>query len=161
MIDETDRQILAILQDDSRTSNAEIARQVGMAPSGTLERLRKLEKRNIVRGYEARLCPRALGVDLLAFVFVRTDERVGEWPTAHRLAEVPEVQEVHHVAGEDCYLVKVRVRDTEELGRLLREDFSQIETIRSTRTTIVLETIKETLHLPVGAADEAGAEADA
>jgi Lrp/AsnC family leucine-responsive transcriptional regulator len=60
------------------------------------------------------------------------------------------VQELHHVAGEDCYLVKVRVGDAAELGRFLREKVGVIESVGSTRTTIVLETIKETAKLPLG-----------
>ncbi len=63
------------------------------------------------------------------------------------------MQELHHVAGEDCYLLKVRVSDTEELGRLLREKVGVIEAVRSTRTTVVLETIKETSRLPLPPAE--------
>jgi Lrp/AsnC family transcriptional regulator, leucine-responsive regulatory protein len=148
MIDETDRQILDILQKDARTSNAEVARRVGMAPSAVFERIRKLEERGVITGYTARLDPHALGLGLLAFVFVRSDEKLGAPETEARLAEVPEAQEVHHIAGEDCFLVKVRAADTESLGRLLRERFGAIETVRSTKTTIVLQTIKETLELP-------------
>jgi Lrp/AsnC family leucine-responsive transcriptional regulator len=74
---------------------------------------------------------------------------VGERETAQRLADLPEVQEVHHIAGEDCYLVKVRARDTEALGRLLRERFGAVPSVRSTRTTIVLETVKESSRLPL------------
>jgi Lrp/AsnC family leucine-responsive transcriptional regulator len=151
MIDDTDRQILAILQDNARTSNAEVARRVGMAPSAVLERIRKLEERGVIRGYTAKLSPRALERGLVAFVFVRADEPVGRCETGEVLAALPEVQEVHHVAGEDCYLVKVRVADTESLGRLLRDRFGAIATVRSTRTTIVLETVKETSKLPVEA----------
>ena len=148
MIDETDRQILDILQKDARTSNAEVARRVGMAPSAVFERIRKLEERGVITGYTARLDPHALGLGLLAFVLVRSDEKLGAPETEARLAEIPEVQEVHHIAGEDCFLVKVRAADTESLGRLLRERFGAIETVRSTKTTIVLQTIKETLELP-------------
>lgn len=149
IFDEVDTKIVAILQENARTTNAEIARRVEMAPSGVLERIRKLETRGLVTGYEARVDPRALDLSLLAFIFVRTEERVGSGETAARLATVPEVLEVHHIAGEDCYLVKVRARDTEDLGRLLRESFGVIETVRSTRTTIVLETIKESARLPI------------
>lgn len=147
MIDETDRIILDNLQHNARISNAEIARGVGMAPSAVAERIRKLEERGVIDGYAARLRGRALGLRLLAFVFVRAEEGVGAGDTGQLLAAVPEVQEVHHVAGEDCYLVKVRARDTEDLGRLLRERFGAIGSIRSTRTTIVLETLKETGEL--------------
>lgn len=149
MLDEVDREILALLQENARISNAEIARTVGMAPSATLERLRKLEERGVVRGYEPRLDPAALGLGLIAFVFVRSDESPGALGTAEALAAVPEVQEVHHIAGEDCFLAKVRARDTADLARVLRERLGPIESIRATRTTIVLETVKETARLPL------------
>ena len=111
MIDETDRQILSILQQNARTSNAEIARQVAMAPSAVLERIRRLETRGVIQGYEARINPEALGLDVLAFVFVRSTDFDGEAKTAELLADIPEVQEVHHIAGEDCFLLKVRAPD--------------------------------------------------
>jgi Lrp/AsnC family leucine-responsive transcriptional regulator len=148
-LDEIDTQILNILQSDARTSNADLARQVGMAPSGVLERVRKLEERGTIRGYEARLDARALGAGLLAFTFVRADEPVGAPVTEAALAAIPEVQEVHNVAGEDCYLVKLRVADTAALQRVLRDRIGAIPTVRSTRTTIVLSTIKETGSIPV------------
>lgn len=151
MIDDIDRKILTILQQNARTSNAEVARQVGMAPSAIYERIRKLEERGVIAGYAVRLDPGMLDRGLLAFVFVRTDEPIGVPETARRLAGIPEVQEVHHVAGEDCYLVKVRVADTDALGRLLRERFGGIPTVRSTRTTIVLGTVKETTTLALDA----------
>ena len=149
MIDKIDKNILTIIQENARTPNAEIARQVGMAPSAILERIRKLEERGLIRGYTVQLDPRALGLKLLAYVFVRSDDRVSKINTSTKLMEIPEVQEVHHIAGEDCYLVKVRTADPESLGRLLREDFGAIKSIVSTRTTIVLETIKETTALPL------------
>jgi Lrp/AsnC family leucine-responsive transcriptional regulator len=148
MIDDIDRQILALLQENARIPNAEIARQVGMAPSAILERIRKLEERGVIQGYAVRINPDAFGLGLMAYVFVRADERAGATTTAEEMARIPEVQEIHHVAGEDCFLVKVRVRGTRELGALLRDGFGAIETIRSTRSTIVLDTVKETTALP-------------
>lgn len=148
MIDEMDIRIVEILQQNARTPNAEIARQVGMAPSAILERIRKLEERGVIEGYSARVNPEAYGLALTAFVFVRADERAGAPLTGERLAEIPEVQEVHHVAGEDCFLVKVRVAGTRAMGRLLQERLGAIDTISSTRSTIVLETVKETSVLP-------------
>ena len=153
MNDEIDTKILTILQENSRTSNAEIARQIGMAPSAVFERIRKLEAQGVIRGYEARLQPQALGLSLLAFVFVRTDDR-GSMETGKKLALIPGVQEVHDIAGEDCYLVKVRAANTEALGRLLRDQFGTIPSLRSTRTTIVLSTAKETAQLPLDSGAE-------
>lgn len=148
MIDEIDAKILTILQSDARTSNAQIARDVGMAPSAILERIRKLETRGVIRGYSVRLDPGALGLPLLAFVFVRSDELAGSEEVGMRIAEIPEVEEVHHVAGEDCYLVKVRAADAQALGRMLRERFGPLGAIR-TRTTIVLETVRDGDPLPI------------
>jgi Lrp/AsnC family transcriptional regulator, leucine-responsive regulatory protein len=147
-IDETDRRIIEILQAEARTPNAEIARQIGMAPSAIHERIRKLEERGIIEGYVAKIHPRALGAGLLAFVFVHSSERIGAPQTAKALADIPEVLEVHHVAGEDCFLVKVRTADTNALGELLNSRFGEIHTIDSTRTTIVLGTVKETTRIP-------------
>jgi Lrp/AsnC family transcriptional regulator, leucine-responsive regulatory protein len=148
-MDAVDRKILNILQSDARIPNAELARQVGMAPSAVLERVRKLEERGVIRGYEARLDPRALEYGLLAFVLVRSDERVGHPDTEAALARIPEVQEVHHVAGQDCFLLKVRTANTDALQSLLRDQIGAIATVRSTNTTIVLQNVKEVATIPV------------
>ncbi|MBF0529714.1 MAG: Lrp/AsnC family transcriptional regulator [Deltaproteobacteria bacterium] len=143
-IDNIDYKILSILQKNARTSNAEIARQIGMAPSAVLERIRKLEQRKVILGYEARVNAKLLGHGLTAFTFVRNEDKVGGTETETMLAAFPEVVEVHYTAGQDSYLVKVRVADTEGLSKLLKT-FGQIPTARDTRSTIVLSTVKETL----------------
>jgi len=148
-MDEIDQHILTMLQENARISNAEISRQVGMVPSGVLERIRKLEERGLLEGYTAKVNAKKAGLRLLAFIFVRTEEKVGVVTSAQALAQIPEVLEVHHIAGEDCYLAKVRVADTEALSHLIKTKIGQIETITSTRTTIVLETVKETSNLPL------------
>jgi Lrp/AsnC family leucine-responsive transcriptional regulator len=145
---------MLILQSNARTSNAEIARRVGLAPSAIFERIRKLEEKRLITGFTAKLDARQLGFGLIAFVFVKTDERAGATDAGVELAAIPEVLEVHNVAGEDCYLVKVRVADTEALGTLLRERLGAIPSVRSTRTTIVLQTTKETSEIPLTATAE-------
>ena len=151
MLDTLDRAILAILQENARTANTEISRRVGLAPSAVLERIRKLERSGVIRGYEPRIDPHALDAGLVAFVFVHAEERIGGLEAGREIARLPEVQEVHQIAGEDCYLVKVRVASTEALGTLLREGIGTVKTIRSTRTTIVLSTLKEHAPIPTGA----------
>ncbi len=76
MLDGIDQLILKIVQEDGRVTNADLARQVGLTPSAALERVRKLEGRGVIQGYEARLNPRALGAGRPAFVFVRAEERL-------------------------------------------------------------------------------------
>ncbi len=150
MIDDIDAKIAKIVQENGRIANSEIARQIGMAPSAILERIRKLEAQGVIRSYKAQLNPRDLGLDLLAFIFIRVNVSFADGTLGAQLSEVQEVQEIHHVAGEDCYLVKVRVANTEALGRLLREKIGCLQAVTSTRTTIVLETLKETTDLPIG-----------
>lgn len=161
-MDEKDARILEILQQDGRVTNVELARAVELTPSATLERVRKLEERGLIRGYMARLDPQALGLGLVAFIFARVDNienAIGEADnTAEHLAALPSVQELHHLAGEDCFLVKVRARDTDDLYRILKDEIGQFKNIRSTRTTIVLKTVKETAHLAVNRRDGARSE---
>ena len=120
-LDPIDYQILDQLQANARETQVDIARAVGLAPSAVLERIRKLESRGIVKGYAAQVNPRALGLGLLAFVAVRSEEASSDQSIARALADCPEVLEVHHVAGDDCYLIKVRARDAEHLGMLLQD----------------------------------------
>ncbi len=148
-MDKIDLKILSIVQGEARISNAEISRKLKMAPSAVLERIRKLEEKGIITGYETRLNPKVLNNGLAAFIFVRETEDRENRNTAEKLAKLPEVLEVHHVAGEDCLLVKVRTKDTDHLERLLTKDFSAIKSILSTRTTIVLSTTKESTTIPL------------
>lgn len=147
MIDDIDKDILNMIQQDGRISNAEIARKVNLAPSAVLERVRKLEERKVIRGYAATVDAKQVGFGLTAFVSVKTNE-CGDG-TDELLAQIPEVLEVHDVAGEDSYLLKVRASDPEDLAVLLREKLKSIPTVISTRTTVVLHTVKETTALPL------------
>jgi len=153
-VDGLDLQILDFLQTNARNTQADIARAIGLAPSGVLERIRKLEAKGIIRGYLADIDPRVVGLGMLAFVAVRSDEVVSDDRIARALAETPEVLEVHLTAGDDCYLVKVRCRDAEHLGQLLRTRIGRIAGVKSTRSTIVLETVKETSRLPLPRREE-------
>ncbi len=151
IIDELDAGILELLQQNARITQADIAKAVGLAPSAVLERMRKLEAKGAIREYAAAIDPHIAELPLLAFVSVRTSEYGPEQPSAQALARIPEVLEVHHVAGDDCYLLKVRARDAEHLGQLLRQQIAAVPHVTSTRTTVVLGTTKETIRLPIGA----------
>lgn len=143
MLDDTDLRILQLLQRDARIANAAIARDVELAPSAVFQRIRKLENEGVIQGYHARLDPGVLEQGLLAFITVQTGEGARALETAQLLASVPEVLEVHRVVGDDCFFLKVRVRDTQALGALLDEKIQTLPPVASTRTTIVLSTAKE------------------
>ena len=155
MIDDTDKKILRILQEKARIPNVEVSRQVGMAPSAVLERIRKLEKNGIIDGYEVRLNPERLMRSLAAFLFVAADLRKSDIARVGKaLGEIPEIQEVHFVSGADCFIVKTRTVDAKALERLIEERIFAVEGVRSVRTNIVMSSHKETLRMPLDSLDE-------
>ena len=98
MIDEISLKILKILQEKARIPNVEVARQVGLAPSAVLERIRKLEKQGFIDGYEVRLSPKRFAKSMVAFVNVKLKKLGDEIRVGQKLSLIPEVQEVHYVA---------------------------------------------------------------
>src|SRR5476651_2862335 len=120
VLDKTDLHILRLMQQNARISNADLARELGMAPSGVLERVKKLEQKNVIQQYTTPINPVALQQKMLAFIFMKAAEGPGSDHTTRELAKIPEVQEVHHIAGDDCYLVKIRTYDSASLMLLMR-----------------------------------------
>lgn len=148
-LDATDLKIMRLMQDNARINNADIARELGMAPSGILERVKKLENKQVILAYHAKINPMAVGQKLLSYMFIKTVDIIGDETVGRQLAEIPEVLEVHDIAGEDGYLIKVRTSDNQGLVELMRQHLSKIGGITSTRTTIVLQTIKEEQNIVI------------
>lgn len=148
MLDTIGLEILNILQKKARIPNIEVSRQVGLAPSAVLERIRKMEKQGIIDGYEVRLNPERFNRSQVAFVHIKTNPAMCD-QVGNQLSLIPEVQEVHFVSGNDCYLIKVRSADTATLGQLLQEKITTIEGVLSTSTETVLTTVKETSQIPL------------
>ncbi|HLK27737.1 MAG TPA: Lrp/AsnC family transcriptional regulator [Puia sp.] len=148
-IDLIDLKILAELQSDACLRNAALAKKLGMAPSAVLERVKKLEQKGIIKAYATRISPDAIGLTLLAFIFIKSSEGPGNASVSKQLAKIPDVLELHHIAGEDCYLLKVRAKDPLSLIHFMREKIGKISGILSTKSTIVLETLKEDNYLPI------------
>ena len=117
------------------------------------QRIRKLEENGYIRGYTARLDPKRLGYGLTAFVRIQTGTGARAPEVTRELAAIPEVTEIHRVVGEDCFFLKVRVADPEALEDLLDHRIQPLDSVASTRTTIVLSTGKETLALPLPSPD--------
>lgn len=148
MLDNTSLEILKILQEKARIPNIEVSRQVGLAPSAVLERIRKMEKQGIIDGYEVRLNPQQFSHSQVAFIYVTTSGGKSE-AVGKKLAKMQDIQEVHFVSGRDCYLVKARISDTESLGRLLQNTIAKIDGVVATATETVLFTVKETARIPL------------
>ena len=153
-LDAIDRRILRLLREDGRMSHAAIAKTVGLSGPAVHDRVRKLEAAGIISGYAAVLDPVALDRSHMAFVMVTLSdgsEFAIDEPIVARICEEPDVLEFHRIAGQDCYLVKVRTATNKDLEQLLR----RIRTIRGvarTRTTIVLSTELE--HPSISVPDE-------
>ncbi|MEO1154615.1 MAG: Lrp/AsnC family transcriptional regulator [Pseudomonadota bacterium] len=143
MIDAKDKQILSLLLEDAAISKADIARQVGLAPSAISERVRRLEAHGVIHGYEVRLNPHALGKPLLAFVFVTDAKPSLGFDTAAALSGVTGLEELHKIAGDDCYLLKIRASGTDELNEIIETQINPVQSVTRVRTTIVLSAVAE------------------
>ncbi|WP_420642794.1 Lrp/AsnC family transcriptional regulator [Candidatus Leptofilum sp.] len=152
MIDETDAQILDLLQQDGRLSNAAIAEQVGLTTSTVFERVKKLERKGFIQKYVAVVDPQKLGKPITAFIRLVIGTAPGEDYAACKqdfvdqcLAE-PDILECHSVAGEECYLLKVRVANTGELEKLL-ERLRTYTLVAKSTSSIVMSTFKEEMRI--------------
>jgi Lrp/AsnC family leucine-responsive transcriptional regulator len=116
--DGTDARLLAELQQDARLTNAELGRRVSLSAPAVAERLRRLERDGVITGYRAEVDPKALGYSLGAIIRIRPSAR--QLPKVAELArETPEVVECHRITGEDCFFMRLHVRDVEHLEELL------------------------------------------
>ncbi|MGQ9367301.1 Lrp/AsnC family transcriptional regulator [Azospirillum sp. ST 5-10] len=148
-MDDIDRMIIAHIQAEGRASYAEIGAVAGLSVSAVNERLKKLQAAGIVTGWGARVAPRPLGLDVLAFVQVLLDRPERDAPFREAMLAAPAVQECHHVTGEWSYLLKVRVRDTAALERFLGDTLKVLPGVVRSHTVIALSSPKETSVLPV------------
>lgn len=147
MIDDIDQHIILLLQEDARLSNAALGEAVGLTASTVYERVKKLEKKGIIKGYVAVIDAEAVGKPILAFVRIN----VGTIPNGYLesksdvmsvCATEPDVLECHSVAGEDCYILKVRAASPKDLEKLIEHIRCNVNVSRSV-TNIVLSTYKE------------------
>jgi Lrp/AsnC family transcriptional regulator, leucine-responsive regulatory protein len=153
-LDAKDRRILALVQRDGKMSQATIAKHVGLSTAAVNERLKKLELAGVIRRFCALVDPRAVGMQVTAFIEVFIDHPRYEEPFFKRMLDLDEVQECHHITGEFSVLLKVRVRDMESLQKLVISQLNGTEGVRQTRTVMVLSTVKEESYIATGAKGE-------
>ena len=149
-MDANDTKTIVRLQEHGRESWASLGELLGVTGPAAAERVRKLETQGVIRGYTANIDPAAVGIGLTAFVAVSLDRPRHRRAFLDRVASLAEVQECHHVAGDDDFLLKVRCIDAEHLDHVLSNELKGVDGVARTRTTIVLRTMKETTALPLG-----------
>ena len=150
-IDELDRRLLALLQDNARRSSAELARKLKLSAPGLQKRLRKLENRGVIQRYATLVNREKVGLDLLCFVHImlahHRPESIKRFP--ERIKGMREVLECHFLTGEFDYLLKVVVADHEDLERFLFERLMRVSGVDRTRTSMVVREVKSTTALPL------------
>ena len=137
-MEDIDRAIVAALIDDGRVSYTDLAEKVGLSVSAVHQRVRRLEGRGVINGYAARVSYPAVGLPLTAFIAIRPVDAAAPDDAPERLAHLPEIEACYSVAGEDFYLLLVRVGGPTDLERLLQEVRTAANV--TTRTTVVLST---------------------
>jgi len=148
-LDDINIQILRLLQEDGRISNAELAQRVGLAPPTVLRRVKLLEERGYIKGYAALVDPLALGLTVTAFIFVETAAGCNLSETETFLVKLPGLQEIHHLIGEWCFLLKVRTASPQTLEHLVYQRLRNHPHVRRTLTTLATSSPFETTVLPL------------
>lgn len=137
-MEDLDRRIVELLTRDGRMSFTDLGRATGLSTSAVHQRVRRLEQRGVIKGYTAVVDADAIGLPLTAFVSVKPIDPSGPDDTPERLADLPEIEACHSVAGDENYILKVRVGTPGDLERLLATIRAKANV--STRTTVVLST---------------------
>src|SRR5262249_31656313 len=148
-MDQMDRKIIRLLAASGRLSWADLAAELDLSPPAAAERVRKLEQRGIIRGYTALLDAELVGAGVPAVVAVRLERPRHRAAFLARVAELDAILECHHVAGDDDYLLKVRVAGLRALEQLISDELKGLAGIAGTRTQVALSTVKETPTPPV------------
>ncbi|MFD6140506.1 Lrp/AsnC family transcriptional regulator [Promicromonospora sp. NPDC060271] len=141
-MDDVDRELLKLLQQDAGMPYAALGKAVGLSAGAAHDRVRKLRERGVIRRTTIEIDPRAVGRGVLAFVMVDANAWMGDASTREALARIAEIEEAHIVAGSASVLVKVRTASTEELQQALRRIFG-VDGVTGTDAIVVLETFFE------------------
>jgi Lrp/AsnC family transcriptional regulator, leucine-responsive regulatory protein len=151
-LDDIDRRLLGLLQEDDRVALAELSKALGVPASTLNDRIKRLVRRGIIAGFQARLSSEALGLNLLAFMLVSWSNPKVEPIFLKKMKASPAVLECHHVTGTWNYLLKVRVATTRDLEKFLAETVKAVDGIERTETLITLSSAKETWKVDVSRA---------
>jgi len=150
-LDSKDIQLLDKLQENSRITNTELARHVGLSPSSTLERVKKLETSGLIDKYITLLNPRLAGYGCFTYVEVKL-ARHGETPVEDffkSIADIPEVLECHHITGEADFLLKIATKDIPSYEDLILHQLSALPNVQNLKTSVVLSTFKQETRLVI------------
>lgn len=144
-----DNKIIRALMSNGRITWAELAGLLGLSSPATADRVRRLEEQGIIKGYTALIDAESAGYGLAALIAVSLERPAHRQAFLELVHQLPEIQECHHTAGDDDYILKIRCRGTRDLDRIINEELKNLPGIVRTRTTIILGTVKETPNVPL------------
>ena len=152
-LDDLDRRLLELLQRHGRATSVELARRLGLSPPGLQRRMRRLEAVGVIRGYTTLVDREAVGLDLLCFVEVKLAHHRPDCVARFRdeVQAIPEVLECHYLTGESDYLIKIVVPNHKALETVLFEGLMRIDGVDRIHTSIVVNEVKASTALPLGA----------
>lgn len=148
LLESLDMKAINLLLRNGRATWAELGQHLGLSAPSAADRVHKLEHRGVIRGYAALVDPASVGYPLTAYVSVTLASHRNRAAFLRAIDKMEQVAECHHVAGDDDYLLKVRCRGTQDLDHLLATQLKERLGVARTRTTIVLSTAKESVHVP-------------
>lgn len=152
-MDSLDYKIISAIMNNGRITWSELAGLLGLSSPAAADRVRRLEEQGVITGYTALIDAESAGYGLAALVAVSLERPEHRQGFIELVMKLPEVQECHHTAGDDDYILKLRCRGTRDLDRIISEEIKGLPGIVRTRTTIILGTVKETPHVPLPPAE--------
>ena len=150
-IDKTDKKILEILQRNAKITNAKLSKEIGLSPAPTLERVRKLESKGIISGYNAKLDMSKIGLGVSTFVMVtlKGHNKKNLVSFLDKIKDVNNVIECHHITGSADFILKVVSENIESYQELMLETVSEIEVTDSLQSMVILSTFKDSKVMPI------------
>jgi Lrp/AsnC family leucine-responsive transcriptional regulator len=150
-LDATDRKILAILQANSNITNAQLAKEIGLSPAPTLERVNKLETSGVIKSYHAVIDPASVGLGVSTFVMAslkgHNKENIEKFLAA--IKRINEIVECHHITGAGDFILKIVCVDIADYQQLMLERVSNIDVVDSLQSMVILSTFKDSKTLPI------------
>ena len=149
-LDKIDLHILQILQDNSKITNLDLSKRIGLSPAPTLERVKKLEQNDVIQSYHAKVNPEAIGLMVKTFVLVSLDWRKNQAREnfLEQVQSIEEITECYIITGEADFLIKIVCQDIPTYERLLFKTLQQIDEIERLKTLMTLSTVKDVKRLP-------------
>ncbi|GGI16301.1 Lrp/AsnC family transcriptional regulator [Gottfriedia solisilvae] len=148
-MDNYDLKIINQLMDNSRIKWADLAAEIGLSAPATAERVNRLVEQGVIKNFGVLIDAEKVGSELTAFVAVSLERPENRASFLKLINQLEEVQECHHIAGEDDYLLKIRSKNTKDLDRVISHEIKGLKGVIRTKTTIVMDTTKETFRMPL------------